>query len=209
MNAALDKGGKLNWDTLRAGSADYLVEWFESGDHRGIGITTSRALSQMFAHRRSLEPWETFKIDENFYDVEISAGNGILSRALPLFVAGYRINDYFRSWLAMTHLHEDGHRSVLDLEKYVMSGYRPSAGLSSDGRGFYAPDALEIAVNAVEKAANAFDVFRLTQRLHGDNDSTAALAMGLWALKKGWDDDLERQWGRMAPGDVAKVVAVI
>jgi hypothetical protein len=39
----------------------------------------------------------------------------------------------------------------------------PVSRLASDGRGYYAPDTLSIAISAVARAKNSFDAFRFSQ----------------------------------------------
>jgi hypothetical protein len=40
-----------------------------------------------------------------------TARHGILSRALPILALGFKPNQELKSWLKLTHVHEDGHAS--------------------------------------------------------------------------------------------------
>ncbi len=193
----------ISWPQMTASTCDYLMGWFNTGALRGIGTTTYNALKQMQAHSESAGDWNSFRIASRGYNSEMSAGNGILSRALPLLASRIAVDTRFGNWLKLTHLHPDGHRAVDDLASYLRDGQSPSSGLAPDGKGFYAPDTLSIAVRANTDATSSFEVFSKSQVEDGDNDSTAALALGLWCFRNGIDKECERIAARIVPEDLA------
>ncbi len=192
----------LYWEALRAGAVRALVAWAASGDHRGVGDTTWAAIKQMTDHLERARAPAAFELRTHGYDVERSAGNGILSRALPLVTLGVRGSPELARFLALTHLHPKGHEVV---DAMICAGSRQAAANEESppsGLGFYAPEALAIATFAAA-ATTWEEAFRRSQVPDGDNDSTAALALGLWGLTHDAveSDSPLSQLGRMAGAD--------
>ena len=132
--------GQTFWQSMREHTCTWLLDWLDSGDLRGIGDTTYCAIKQMRRHALSNQNFDHFRVvPERGYVAEMSAGNGILSRALPLHVLGLAPSASFRNWLAMTHLHEDGHRASDALAAFIHAGKYPDHVLADDALGFYAP----------------------------------------------------------------------
>jgi hypothetical protein len=111
--------------------------------------------------------------------------------------------------LKLTHVHEDGHASTSELATWLHKEVAPTFRFSEDAPGFYAPETLEIAVKSVVQAESAYECFCYSQRSEGDNDSTAALAIGLWAWKHGMNDELRKLVGRMARTDYELLTSLI
>lgn len=172
-------------------TVDYLKDWYESNDFRGIGDTTYSALKQIYRFDfESAQDFE-FQISSRAYETSISAGNGILSRALPLCLYNIAFDQNFVKWLQLTHVHIEGYKAVLNLMKYVNSEERPTHPIDQNTKGFYAHETLGIAINSVFKSSNLYEAFINSQVPDGDNDSNAALACALWYLRKGsCEDDL-------------------
>ena len=185
---------------------DFMASWWDSKDLRGIGETTQAALRQIADHRHRKGHLVPFQIDESQYPKEISAGNGILSRVLPIGVEPatdvHWKKGSIERFLMLTHLHEDGHESAKQLLKWMKTGGRHPLPKEpwADGTGFYAPETLWIAGQCA-KAKSPFRAFEITQVEDGDNDSTAALGMALWVFNHGWDQELDRLEKRFVPVD--------
>jgi hypothetical protein len=71
----------------------------------------------------------------------------------------------------------------------------------SEQRGFYAPETLSIAADAADQSATLYDVFLNSMVPEGDNDSTAALALGLWGWRSGNSPKLQSLIERLDQGD--------
>ena len=172
---------------------EYLQDWFISDDLRGVGTTTYSALKQIYRYgfngQIDFNDTTDFVIDCTRYNYSISAGNGILSRALPLCLINIDQGKDFTTWLNLTHLHTDGHDAVKNLFDYTSKSRLPGFPIDEDSKGYYAPEALSLAINAVLRSKNLFELFVNSQVADGDNDSIAALAFGLWYLKNGANQD--------------------
>ncbi len=192
------------WKLMKVHTCEWLIDWLDSGDLRGIGETTLNAVKQMRRHKEKSGELESFCISTLFnYDESASAGNGILSRALPLILIESGNHQHFKNWLSITHLHIDGHRACGALEAFLIQGIGPQHKLSESAKGFYAPETLQIASNAVLSSKEVFEVFSRSIVPDGDNDSIAALAVALWVHKYGFSDELEQQYTRFIEKDIA------
>jgi ADP-ribosylglycohydrolase len=170
-------------------TVEYLKEWYESSDLRGIGNTTYAALKQIYRYDFEADSDLEFQLSSRAYETSISAGNGILSRALPLCLCKIDFDPRLVKWLQLTHLHIEGHKAVLNLMKYIHNETIPTYPIDQDSKGFYAHETLGIAVNAVSRSKNLYEVFTNSQVSDGDNDSNAALACALWYLKNGANEN--------------------
>lgn len=198
--------GEQGWVSARQAALEYLLNWYRSGDLRGIGLTTTDALRQLARHEEALKPLSEFKINPiRGYDFANSAGNGVLSRALPFLLQGHKPGREMRAFLELTHLHPDGFESVGGLSERIVSGNASSRLIRPDAKGFWCVEALVIAERAVAQAKTSLEAFILSQRPGGDNDSTAALALALWVHDRGWDRDLERIYARLEAGDLERL----
>lgn len=194
------------WMAMNENACRALVDWWEFGDTRGIGNTTLSAIKQMRRYRDANGTYDGFAIEPGRgYDVAQSAGNGVLSRALPLIGLGIRLCPEARKWLAMTHVHSDAISSAEALEGWMLEEKDPESEISDEAPGFYCVETLQIAVDAVTRAKTLYEVFRLSIRPDGDNDSNAALAVALWCWKHGGDADLIRIAERMPVEDRKKL----
>ena len=175
------------WFTMKIATCEELVKWMMTKDLRGIGSTTKSAIDQMVAHHIEKSSYDDFSLSpERGYDYSISAGNGCLSRAIPLLLLDLPFDERYREWLKLTHLHLDGIKAVEDMILYVQKSKTPNlAHLGPNIKGFYAPETLKIAINSIESSSELGEVFAKSQFPQGDNDSTAALAFALWYLKTG------------------------
>ncbi len=191
-----------DWMAARQAALEYLLEWYRSGDLRGIGGTTRDALKQLSKHEEAKKPLHEFKLNPiRGYDFGASAGNGVLSRALPLLLRGYWPGRDLRGFLELTHLHPDGFESVASLNARISEGVASTRLIRPGAKGFWCVETLVIAERAVAKAKSSLEAFIMSQRPEGDNDSTAALALALWVFEHGWDDDLERLYSRLEADD--------
>lgn len=198
-----------DWSGAREAALVYLLEWIRSDDLRGIGLTTRAALSQLERHIENDGEWSTFKLERSSgYDFSNSAGNGILSRALPLILAGLRPDQNFRSFLELTHLHPDGHDSVDWMHASLIDSKRSGKLIKRAAKGFWSIEALVIAELAIGKATTSREAFILSQRPGGDNDSTAALALAMWVWEHGWDMELDQLLRRLDERDSARIMEV-
>lgn len=205
---ALSAGGQ-GWASARQAALEYLLDWFKSGDLRGIGLTTTDALRQLSRHEEELKPLHEFKLNPiRGYNFANSAGNGVLSRALPFLLEGHKPGREMRTFLELTHLHPDGFESVGGLSERIWKGTPSSRLILPDAKGFWCVETLVIAERAVAQAKTSLEAFILSQRPGGDNDSTAALALALWVHERGWDRDLERIYARLEAGDLERLEGV-
>jgi ADP-ribosylglycohydrolase len=111
----------------------------------------------------------------------------------------------FTKWLNLTHLHTDGHDAVKNLFEYTINDKYPNFSIDESAKGFYAPETLVLAANAVLKSKKIFEVFINSQVPDGDNDSIAALAFGLWYLKHGANKTDLRHLARFTKEDLFKL----
>lgn len=182
-------------------TVEYLKDWYESNDFRGVGDTTYSALKQIYRFDfDSAEEFE-FQISSRAYEASISAGNGILSRALPLCLYRIDFDPKFVKWLQLTHVHIEGYKAVINLMKYINNETQPAHPIDINSKGFYAHETLGIAVNAIQRSSNLFEVFVNSQVPDGDNDSNAALACALWYLRKGSCENDLKQFSRFNSQD--------
>lgn len=182
--SALITTGKIDYKFCKD-TVDYLKDWYESSDLRGIGNTTHSALKQIYRYDFDNDSDFEFQLSTRAYETSISAGNGILSRALPLCLHKVDFDPKLVKWLQLTHLHIEGYKAVLNLMKYIHNETIPTYPIDQDSKGFYAHEALGIAVSAVLKSKSLYEVFINSQVPDGDNDSNAALTCSLWYLKNG------------------------
>ncbi|MCB0367665.1 MAG: ADP-ribosylglycohydrolase family protein [Bdellovibrionales bacterium] len=184
-NGSWKKGSEIDpshfWIQLKLGALKYLHEWFKSGDHRGMGLTTRSALFQLHWSVTNGKNLEEFSgpTEAQGYPFKISAGNGILSRALPLVLLGFSYSSEMKAFLDLTHLHPDGHLASKDLIALIQEEKPPNKNLWADGKGFYAPETLWLAYQAGVNAKNLEHVFVSSILPEGDNDSVAALASAI------------------------------
>lgn len=178
-----------------------LHGWFLSGDLRGIGDTTYQAVKQIDDYSYRYHSFTEFELHERGYSRKWSAGNGALSRYLPLlsFVADIDKFPLIR-WVQITHLHEDAIQSVRYLHDYVHNGVTPPRLEGGEMRGFYCLETLQIAIDAVEQSSNLQEVFLASTVPEGDNDSIAALSFALWGINNGYDELLQLE-GKVNQGD--------
>jgi len=192
------KWGKFHDLTCRA-----LHEWFLSGDLRGIGDTTYQAVKQIDDYSYRHGSFAEFELSERGYNRKWSAGNGALSRYLPLLGFISDIETFpLTSWVQITHFHEDAIQSVRYLHEYVHNGIAPPRLDNGEMRGFYCFETLQIAIDAVEKSKNLEEVLLASTIPKGDNDSIAALSFALWVIKNGYDELLPLE-GRVNQKDRA------
>lgn len=191
---------KMNYEFCKH-TVSYLKDWYESNDFRGIGDTTYSALKQIYRFDFDTADEFEFKISSRAYETSISAGNGILSRALPLCLYDVDFDPKFVKWLQLTHIHIEGHKAVINLMKYIRNETLPTYPIDENSKGFYAHETLAIAINAVQQSSNLFEVFINSQVPNGDNDSNAALAFALWYLKKGSSEEDLNQFSRFSSQD--------
>lgn len=172
------------WRELRGLQCTRFVRWLRLEDPRGMGTTTRHAINQMIDDTYRKKDLRDFKINRPLYPYETSAGNGILSRALPYLISGFEMDANFQANLELTHLHELGHRAVVDLD-LILRGQPPltihEKLAGPDKQGFFSLETLAIAHKAVTEAKTIEELLWFSMRKAGDNDSTAALAFGLKA----------------------------
>ncbi|MBC7690956.1 MAG: ADP-ribosylglycohydrolase family protein [Methylotenera sp.] len=173
------------WEAMRRDANDWLLKWYRSGDLRGIGVTTHAALNQMNLFAQNEGDLAKFKLDRKNYPYDLSAGNGILSRAIPLLAVGFEVDEKLIQFLSVTHLHPDGVEAVRCLAGYLATRRLKESKLWSTGQGFYAPETVKIAAHAVDSGVEYAKVFAASQVPEGDNDSTAALALGISFFNRG------------------------
>jgi ADP-ribosylglycohydrolase len=125
------------WGEMHQHTCFWLVDWLESGDLRGMGNTSLAAIKQMRRHAEEHGTFESFGIMSRGYNADMSSGNGILSRALPLLALGIAHDPAFSRWLNLTHLHADGHLAVEDLWRWLISEEAPAFRFSETAPGFY------------------------------------------------------------------------
>jgi ADP-ribosylglycohydrolase len=193
------------WSKMKNHTCRELLKWFETGDLRGVGFTTHSSMKQIARYGQENKNFTNFQINLADYFYDKSAGNGILSRALPLLALGLKVEEGFLEWLRITHLHEDGHKAVLGMEHYIQKEEIPNFQKADNASGFYALDTLMIAIDSLESSKNSFEAFEKSQRPQGDNDSNAAMALGLWCYQHGLDATLKKIVNRIHPIDLERL----
>jgi len=197
------------WEAFHSAARDSLIRWFDSGDLRGIGQTTRDALVQIKWHIEQGRNPVLFRINPiRAYDFTNSAGNGAISRALPLLFSGDYNQRELRKFIELTHLHPDCFDSVLSLAELISNGKRSTQLIKPGAMGFWCVETLIIAQRAVDRAKTAEEAFILSQRPQGDNDSTAALTLAIWVWEKGWDKTLDKLVTRLKEDDRARLESV-
>ncbi len=166
-----------------------LHQWFLSGDLRGAGDTTYQALKQIDNFAFEHQDFADFTLSERGYNKKWSAGNGALSRSLPLLASRLDLTGFpLKKWVQITHWHPDAVRSVELLHNYLKNHIVPPSLAREGMKGFYCLETLEISINAVEIAKNLHEAFLHSIVPEGDNDSIAALTFALWYLKHGYTE---------------------
>lgn len=178
-----------NWESLYDLTCKSLHQWFLTGDYRGIGDTTYQALKQLDSYSYSSNSFSDFTLHERGYNRKWSAGNGALSRYLPMLLFINDINEFpLERWVQITHLHEDATLSTRHLDDYIRNSIIPSHISREEPKGFYCMETLQFAIDAVEQSSTLSSAFLSSIVDEGDNDSIAALTFALWSLKNGYDD---------------------
>ncbi|MBC7691132.1 MAG: ADP-ribosylglycohydrolase family protein [Methylotenera sp.] len=197
------------WAGMRAEANQSLLEWYCSGDLRGMGKATQVALRQLKDHADRGLSLDAFELQFDDYPYDTSAGNGVLARALPLLALGFEVDACLIDFLSTTHLHSDGLDTVRDLDTYLRTGELRKDLPWTTGQGFYAPETLKIAVDAIKNGKGYQHAFELTQVSEGSNDSTAALALGLWFFKRGRGATTNALTQRLQRGDQTELETVL
>jgi len=177
------------WEKFHDLTCRALHAWYLTGDFRGIGDATYQALKQIDDYSYRHHSFTGFELHERGYNRKWSAGNGALSRYIPLlsFVSDLDKIPLSR-WVQITHLHEDAIQSVRYLHEYVHGGITPPRLEGDEIRGFYCFETLQIAIDAVEQSKNLKEVLLASTIPEGDNDTIAALSFALWVIKNGYDE---------------------
>ncbi|MBF0363267.1 MAG: ADP-ribosylglycohydrolase family protein [Oligoflexia bacterium] len=198
----LNKNNLNFWPTLSICTCQQLYDWYISHDYRGIGDTTLASLKQISSYFEQNENFEGFTLyTKRGYQYENSAGNGALSRSLPLIILNFPVDQDFCKWISLTHLHTDAHSSVIDLAKFVEKKIIPSFNLTENAKGFYAPETLSIAIRAIQQSKSIEEVFYKSIIAEGDNDSICALSFALWYYEREMDFEFNRIFNRLKAGD--------
>jgi len=177
------------WEEFHDLTCRVLHARYLTGDFRGIGNTTYQAVKQIDDYSYRHSSFAEFELSGRGYNRKWSAGNGALSRYLPLLSFISDIDEFpLTSWVQITHFHEDAIQSVRHLHEYVHNGIIPPRLDNEEMRGFYCFETLQIAIDAVEKSKNLEEVLLASTVPKGDNDSIAALSFALWVIKNGYDE---------------------
>ncbi|MBF0312769.1 MAG: ADP-ribosylglycohydrolase family protein [Oligoflexia bacterium] len=192
------------WSVFNSCTCQQLYDWYLTRNYRGIGDTTLTALKQMEAYYDLHSNFDGFSINSaRAYRYENSAGNGALSRALPLcLLKNIPTGSDFCKWVALTHLHTEAHHATIDLVNFVKSKATPNFTLSDKAKGFYAPETLGIAIRSIKQSQSIEEVFYSSLVADGDNDSICALSFALWYLENRPNAEFTRLANRLeASGD--------
>lgn len=186
----------ISWDSFYEHTCKALHKWYVSGDLRGIGDTTYQALKLLDWHSSTHSSFSNFELSDSGYNKKWSAGNGALSRSIPLLASHVDLSGFpITRWVQITHFHQDAINSVALLNNYLKTHEIPPSLEKDEMRGFYCLETLEIAINAVESSSSLREVFRKSIVPDGDNDSISALSFSLWLIRHGYDEfiDIERR----------------